>query len=250
MAKVFAEVGKTTAENGYLIAATLQDRHQSVGTLGDGHVLGDVLHDAGIEAFEQSHALGEAFLEVDLAAHSPFGNGLHLLADACARGQLVDTFGLNERRVHIEANQATHAAVHIVTLEGEVYLLFRSQVHELRLHLLAIVGRPAQREFDARAHVALGVLDAHSARQAQDRIDVQSLPGDNLRGGGDLLGRERAPDDGQNEAVFALPVHPRLVFFIGDGQETDVHIQLFGLEEQFFHHLPRVHVADTDKDTE
>ena len=61
---------------------------------------------------------------------------------------------------------------------------------------------------------------------------------------------ESAPDDGQNEAVFALPVHPRLVFFIGDGQETDVHIQLFGLEEQFFHHLPRVHVADTDKDTE
>ena len=123
-------------------------------------------------------------------------------------------------------------------------------MHELRLHLLAITGRSAQREFDARPHIALGVLDAHSPRQAQDRIDVQSLPGDNLRGGSDLLGRERAPDDGQNEAVFALSVHPSFVFFIGDGQETDIHIQFFGLEEQFFHHLSRVHVADTDKDTE
>ena len=50
--QVFAEIGEATAEDGNLVATALEDGHQSVGTLGNGQVLGNVLHDADVESLE------------------------------------------------------------------------------------------------------------------------------------------------------------------------------------------------------
>lgn len=83
-------------------------------------MLGNVLHHAHVESFQQSHALGETLFEVDLATHGPLCDCLDLVAHACPLCQFVDTFGLDERGVHIKTDQTAHAAVHVVALKREV----------------------------------------------------------------------------------------------------------------------------------
>ena len=107
-------------------------------------MLSNILHDADIKPFQQSHPTGETFLEIYLAAHSTLGNSSHLGSHAVALSQLIDALGLDERRIHIEADEAAHTPKHVVALEREVHLHFRRQPHQFRLHLLTVHRLAAQ----------------------------------------------------------------------------------------------------------
>ena len=87
-------------------------------------MLGNVLHDADVEAFQQGHATGKTLLEIDFATHGTLCDGTHLGTNTITLSQFVDTLRLDERRVHIETDEATHTPEHVVLLEREVYLHF------------------------------------------------------------------------------------------------------------------------------
>ena len=103
-------------------------------------MLGNILHHTHIESLQQSYTSRETLLEVDLSAHRTLSNGSHLGTYAIAFRQFIDTLGLYQRGIHIETDQAAHAAEHIILLEREVNLHLLREFHELRLHLLT-VGR-------------------------------------------------------------------------------------------------------------
>ena len=138
--QILSEERKAAREDGYLVATALEDGHQTVGALGDGQVLGNVAHDADIEAFEQADATGKTLLEVNLATHGALGDGSHLGTHTGTLSQLVDALRLNERGVHIEADETAHTAEHVVLLEREVHLHLGRELEELALHLLAVSG--------------------------------------------------------------------------------------------------------------
>ena len=142
--QVFAEIGESAREDGNLVAAALQNGHQTVHTLGDGQVLGDVLHHTHVESFQQGHPARKALLEVDLAPHSALRDSPHLGSHPIALSQFVNTLRLDERGVHVETYQAAHTAEHIVFLEGEVDFHLLRELHELRLHLLTICRLASQ----------------------------------------------------------------------------------------------------------
>ena len=54
-------------------------------------MVGDVGHDALVEAFEQGDAALEALAEVNLAAHGALGDGLDLIADAGVTADIPET---------------------------------------------------------------------------------------------------------------------------------------------------------------
>ena len=238
--QVFAEIGESAGQDGNLVAILLQNIHQAVHALGDGQVLGNVLHDAHVQPLQQGHPLAEALHEVNLAPHGPLGDSLHLVAHPGAHGQLVDDLRLNQRGVHVEANQAAHASVHVVQLEGEIHLQLRSHLHQLRLHLLAVLRRAAHREFDAGFRLRLGLVQGDAARQALDGVDVHALVGQDAGGCGNLVGGQLAAQQRQDVAVLALHAHPVLVLLGTDGIEPHRHTQCGSLEQQFLHDEARM----------
>ena len=163
--QVFTEIGKTTAEDGNLISTPFQYRHQSIYSLRNGHGIGDILHDACVESLQQSHPAGKALPEVDLASHGTLRNGSYLRSDASPFGKLVYALRLNERRIHIEADETTHAAVHIVFLERKVNLHVRRYPHKLFLHGSPVDGSASKGELYACTYIPFGVHDAYSASQ-------------------------------------------------------------------------------------
>ena len=50
--QVFTKIGESTTQNGNLVATSLQNRHQSVGTLGNGQVFGNILHHAYVQSLQ------------------------------------------------------------------------------------------------------------------------------------------------------------------------------------------------------
>ena len=248
--QVLTEVGESTREDGYLVATALQDGHQPVRPLGDGQVLGYILHHAHVKALQQGHPPGEALLEVYLSTHGTLGDGPYLGTHTVALGQLVDALRLYQCGVHIEADQSAHTAEHIVTLEREVYLHLLRQLHQLHLHLLAVSGLAAQRELYAGTGVLGWVLDALAPCQSQDAVYVQSLVGQYARGTLYLACLQLPAQHHQYIAILALVAHPVFVLIVTDGSEADVHAQFGGLEEQFFHHLSRVHLIHADEDAQ
>ena len=121
-------------------------------------MLGNILHHADVEPFQQGHTTGEALLEVYLATHGTLSNGPHFCTHTVALCQLVDALRLDERRVHVEADETAHAAEHIIFLKREVYLHLLRQLHQPPLHLLTVLRLAAQRELNAGTDVLGGVL--------------------------------------------------------------------------------------------
>ena len=121
-------------------------------------------------------------------------------------------------------------------------------MHEVSLHFLLVSGRATQRELDAGSHVAVGLLDALSAGEAQYRVDVEPLLRDDFGGCGNLLCGECLAYQGEDVAVLALLVDPCLVLVVAYGGEGYLHLQFGGLEEQFLHHLSRLALVYTDED--
>ena len=107
-------------------------------------MFGDVLHDMRIQALEQFHPFRETLLEVYFASHCPLGNLPYLVSDPGTLGQFVDTFRLNQRRVHVEADETAHSAVHVIPLERKVYAHVGRHFHQLFLHPAVAFRRSPQ----------------------------------------------------------------------------------------------------------
>ena len=122
--QVFAEISESAREDGYFIATAFQHFHQSVGTFGDRQMFCYVLHHTHIQSLQQGHTARKTLFEVYFSAHGTLGNGFHLIAYACPNGQFVNTFRLDKRGIHIEANQSSHPSEHIIPLEREVHIKF------------------------------------------------------------------------------------------------------------------------------
>ena len=251
LAQVVAEVGEAAREDRRLVAHALEDGHHAFEPLGDGKVAGNVLHDRDVEPLEQGDALREALAEVDLAAHGAGRDLADPVADAGPFGQFVDHLRLDERRVHVEADQAAAAAVDVVLLEGDVESDL-GEVHEALLHGAAVgVGeRAAHRELDARLGGAVVLVEGHAARQAPDGVDVQPVLGHDLRHLGNVARRDGASEQRDDVAVLALTGHPVVVALFGDRREADHHPQLRGLEEQLLHDVARLVGRGQDQDAE
>ena len=202
---------------------------------------GDVLHDRDVEPAQQRHAPREALAEVDFAPHGALGYGTNLVAHTCAVGQLVDDLRLDERRIHVEADETAAAAVDVVLLERDVEPDFR-EVHEALLHgaLLLVGERAAHRELDARLGGAVVAFEGHAARQTLDGVDVEPLLGHHLRHLGNVARRDGAAQQRDDVAVFALTAHPVVVLLLGNRRETNHDTQLRALEEQLLHDVARL----------
>src|SRR5574344_2808397 len=127
---MLTEIGESSAENGNLITATLEYRHQSVCAFRDGQMVCYIFHHTYIQSLEQGYSACETFLEVYFSTHGTLGDGSYLFTNAGTVGQFIDAFRLDERRVHIKADETAHTAVHVITLEREVYLIFGGEMHE------------------------------------------------------------------------------------------------------------------------
>ena len=248
--QILSEEGEAAAEDGNFVAAGLENAHEAVGAFRDGQVLGNVLHYRYVQALQECNPLGETLFEIDLSPHGALGDGRYLIIDPVAAGEFINAFCLNERGVHIKADEPAHAAVHVVFLEGEVHAAVGGKGHELLLESAFVFQRAADGEFHAGTDVALRVLDAHAAREALDGVDIEAVTGDNLCGRLDLTGTEASADDREDVAVFALATGPGLVFVVGDGLEADVHANLRSLEQEFFHNLAGGFVIYADEDTQ
>ena len=142
--QIFTEIGESTREDGNLITTGLQNRHQTIHTLGDGQVLGNLLHYTHIESLQQGHTACKTLLEINLSTHGALSDGTNLCPYSITLCQLIDTLGLDEGRVHIETDQTTHTTEHIIALEREVYLHLLREFHQFRLHLLTVDRFSAQ----------------------------------------------------------------------------------------------------------
>ena len=241
LAQVVAEVGEAARQNGRLVTHALEDGHHALQPFGDGQAAGDLLHNRDVETLEQGHAARETLAEVDFAAHGAGRDRPHLVADSGAFGQFVDHLGLNQRRIHVEADQAAAAAVDVVFLERNVEPDLR-QIHEPLLHRAALlVGeRPAHRKFDARFGRTVVLAERDAARQALYGVDIQPVLCHHACHFGDMACRDRTSQEGDDIAVLALPADPVVVVLFRNGSETDHHAQLRCLEQQLLHDVARL----------
>ena len=199
-------------------------------------MVGNFLHHAHVKPLQQRHTLGEALLKVDFATHCACGDGFHLVAHTGTDCQLVDALGLDKRRVHIEADEAAAAAVHVVLLERHVEAQLIADAHKLGLHRLLVDRIATHRKFDTGALWSFAVVgDGNTARETLDVVDVQPLLSHNATDGGNLLRSDFPAENGDDIAVFALQAHPFLVIVDGDRGVVDAHAHFCGFEKQFLH---------------
>ena len=102
------------------VRGNLKDRHQSLQTLRDWQIAGDILHNRDIQTLEQRHTLGEALAEIYLTAHGSLGDCGNLITHSGTLRKLVNNLSFDKRRVHIETYQATRTAVNIILLQRDI----------------------------------------------------------------------------------------------------------------------------------
>ena len=191
--EVLPEVGKPSRKNSYLVTVFLQNIHQAIHTFRNGKILCNLLHHGLIQSFQQSHSFAKALDEIYLTTHGTFGNGLHLVAHTCTYGQFINHFRFNQRRVHIEANEAAHPAVHIVQLEREIHFQFGCQFHQLFLHGNTVFRSATNGKFDAGACTRFAFVQRDTSCKALDGIDIHALLCKNTGNGRYLTGRQLTP---------------------------------------------------------
>ena len=91
-------------------------------------------------------------------------------------------------------------------------------------------------------------LDALSACQTDNRVDVQSLIGNDARCCCNLARFQLSAHHHEDVTVLALMAHPVLVFVVRDGCKADVHAQFGGFEQQLLHGKARLGIVDADED--
>ena len=233
--EITPEISETARKDGNLITVFLQNIHQAVNTFRNRQVLGNLLHDRLVQAFQQSHPLAEAFRKVYLSTHGTFRNSLYLLADTCTYGQFVYNLGLYQCRVHVKANKAAHTTIHIVQLERKVHFQFAGQLHQLLLHGYTVFRCASYGELNAGACFRIAFIQRNTPRKALDGIDIHTLLRQNTGNRRNLAGRQLTSEQRENITVLTLHAHPVFILLRRNRIEADSDTQRRCLEKQLFH---------------
>ena len=230
------EVGEPPREYADPVTEPLQGGDQPLRPLGDRQPGGDLLQHRRLQTLEQGQPAPEALLEVELAAHRRLGDRRHLLADPGRPRQLVDHLDLDERRVHVEDDEAPVAPKEVVRLEGHVHLLGPADLEQVVAQPREVGGLPPQGELDAGPPVGVGLPQGEAAREPGDAVDVDPVGGDDAGDAGEYAGAQLAPEQGHDVAGLPLQADPLLVGLLVDRREVNAEPQLVRLEEQVLQH--------------
>ena len=91
------------------------------------------------------------------------------------------------------------------------------------------------------------ILDALASCHTADGINIKSLVGNNASSGLNLLSFQLSAKYHEDIAILALMTYPFFVLIVSNWCETDVHVQLGGLEQEFFHDLSAVQFVHSDE---
>ncbi len=160
---------------------------------GDEHqVVVHLLEGGRVDALEQRDPVAERLLEVQLAGHGRGGDALDLRELAGVLGEHLDDLALDQRRVHVEHDQAHPAPHQVGRLDGDVDALDGGLGGEQGAEPLGVGAGDVQ--VDRRDGVAGHPLDA---------VDVGAAVGDPTGDRGHVAGPERRTDDGDVGATLA-----------------------------------------------
>ncbi len=103
--EVICEESEATRGDRHFPAEGLQLQHQLRQPWHQRQHVAHLTQDVGVGPFQGRHALAQAGGEIQLAAHRTFGDFRNQLAAARQLRNLVDTFDLDRRRVHVHDQQ-------------------------------------------------------------------------------------------------------------------------------------------------
>ena len=118
----FPEIGEASGEDGGLVANSLENHHHPFQTFVERKVAGDFFHHGFVQPFQEGHPPPETLGEIDFSAHRALRDRFDLLSDSCLLRQFVDALGVDQGRIHVEADQPAAASEDVILLEGEVDL--------------------------------------------------------------------------------------------------------------------------------
>jgi hypothetical protein len=190
--------------------------------------------------FEQRQALLEAGAKIQLAGHGALGDGRDLLAHTGGLGQLVDNFGFDQSRVHVEHRQAAVATEQRIFLEGDIHTQFLGHAEELGAQGLRVSRLTAYGELDAALALVGRGVQGHATRQTVDMVDIQAVLRSDRADPLQLFSGDLARQQGDDVAFLALAGHPVLVIRFGYRGETHLLVQLIGGKQDVLEHRRRL----------
>src|SRR5690606_33910918 len=250
--QAFGKVAEAAREDRRLVAQAAQLRDQGFGAFGQAQGLADFLQHAFRQALEQRHALTEAGLEVQLAAHRPFGNLRYLGADPGRLGQLVDHLGVDQGGIHVKHHQPPIAAEDAVLLEGDIHVQLLRDGQELGPQRRWISGLAPYGKLDA----ALALIGGHALRDALgqpiDIVDVQAVAGGDFTDPSDMFSGHPPRQQGNDMPRLTLPGDPPAVLFGADWREAYLLVQFVTAEQNVLEYvrktvLPRHFNENTER---
>ncbi len=185
-AQALGKVGEATGQDGGTQAGVLAGFEQFAGAGREEQALAENTgQHAGIQPGKQRQAAAQAFAVVDFAPHGGFGHCRDLFLLAGEVGQLVDALDGDQRRIHVEADQAEIGELLAGLGEGPV-------------ELLGFDERDQRIEFGRAA----GFFEADDLRRAR------------LDGGGAGCGNDAFKQEGGQGAALDDEVHGSSAWFI------------------------------------
>ncbi|RMN53866.1 hypothetical protein ALQ58_05440 [Pseudomonas syringae pv. apii] len=239
--QLFGEISEATGQDRGLVTQPFELGEQRFSAFGQPQRSADFIQHADVQPLEQRQTLLEALAEIQFAAHCPLGNLGNLLADACGLGQLVDHFGLDQRRVHVEHRQTPVAAEQRILLEGDIDIQLLGHGEELGLHGFRVGRLTAHGELDAALALVSRGIERHAPGQAIDLVDIQPVFGSDGADALQLLGGDLAGQQRHDVPCLALALDPMLIAFFGHGRETHLLVQLVGGKQDVLEHGRTLH---------
>ena len=129
--------GKAAGQNGGAVAKCLQGSDQPFCTFSQLQTGANPLQRGFIQPLQQGNPLTKAFIEIQLASHRLFGDFRNLFTHSRFACQLVNHFGLDQGRVHVEGHQSPVAAEGSILLEGDIQIALVGNTQEVGAHGLA-----------------------------------------------------------------------------------------------------------------
>ena len=152
------DLGEAAGDHREPVAEALERADQGAGAGREHHLVVHLLQGTGVEPREQRDPLPQALLEVQVAAHRRLGDPRDLGLAAGVRREHLDHLALDQRRVHVERDEAAIAAEDRVVLERDVDFAGLGDRRERRSNAILV-------DLDRRRRRGRGELDAEALRR-------------------------------------------------------------------------------------
>ena len=123
-------------------------------------------------------------------------------------GKFINHLRLDQRRVHIKADQSTHTPKHTILLERDIHLIFIRHLHKLPLQLFPIPRGTSQRNLDTCFGNTLRLNQRDTPCETVQSINVHSLQSHFTSNCRDHLGCKLLRQEGHDILIFTLSLHP------------------------------------------